>query len=97
PTEPIAKITPTRPGARCRYRYMKISSTAKAMLLPRLEVAVQPAIFQSVGLWMTTWIPSHISCQKPLRPLAVAGCGCGSGLRIAHRETAETRKDAASI
>src|ERR1700694_5014872 len=66
------------------------------MLLPRLKVAVQPAIFQRVGLWMTTWIPSHISCQKPVRPEALDGFGSGSGFLISQRETAETRKEAAS-
>ena len=70
---------------------MKMSSTAKAMLLPRFQVAVQPAIFQRVGLPITTWIPSHISCQKPVRPEALPGLGSGSGLRISQREAAETR------
>ena len=67
------------------------------MLEPRLAVAVQPAIFHSVGLWMTTWMPSHISCQKPLRPDAVAGAGFGSGFLINQMETAETRYETASI
>src|SRR5437588_374776 len=66
------------------------------MLLPRLLVAVQPAIFQRVGFPITTWMPSHISRQKPDSPPAVPGCGAGSGLRIPKSEAAEMAKEAAS-
>src|SRR5579864_195180 len=54
PTAPAANTRPTVAGDRCRWRYAKIRNTAKNMLLPRLLVAVLPAIFHSVLLPKTT-------------------------------------------
>src|SRR5258708_37674038 len=67
------------------------------MFDPRLNVAVQPAIRQRIGFLNTTSSPSLISGTKPVAPLAVLGRGCGSGLLIALRATAETRNDSASM
>src|SRR5260370_41790538 len=66
------------------------------MFDPRLNVAVQPAIRQRIGFLNTTSSPSLISGMKPVPPLAVLGRGCGSGLLMVLRATAETRNDSAS-
>src|SRR5260370_27686680 len=66
------------------------------MFEPRFDVPVLPAIFQIVELPNTNWMPSHISVQNPWRPESDVGFGDGSGRRIHHNDSTETRNDAAS-
>src|SRR5207302_5980311 len=96
PIAPTAKTIPMIPGVRCRVLYTKIRKTAKKMFEPRFDVDVLPAIFQIVGLPKTNRIPSHISDLKPLRPDSETGFGAGSGRRIHHNDSTETRNEAAS-
>src|ERR1700736_5680458 len=97
PTLPIAKMTPTTAAERWRSRYMNTSRTApNTMIDPKFVVAVQPAIRQRIGFLNTTMMPSFISATKPVAPDAVAGRGSGSGVRIALKAIADTRKERAS-
>ena len=95
PMPPMVKRRPITPGEAWTWRTRKTISTAAAMPLNRLEVAVVAAMARSSALPNTKRRPSAMPCTSPGCPPS-GTAGFGSGARMAPTATAETRKLAES-
>src|ERR1035437_1537462 len=98
PTEPTARMVPTTAGLSCKRRYMKMSSTAKIMFVPRLLVAAQLTACLMMGLPKTASSPSRSPARTPdFSASKRVGAGFGSGLWISRTAIADAIGEPVSI